>query len=224
MARPRQGPSRRPRGDEKPGVDSGADAVRLRRVNRWLVEDIREDLGDLYEESCATGSGKAYRSPGRQDFLNHLAGDIRRPGFAMVIAETDSLMGCAFGFPVLSDGRWWLGFDGALPRTIERITKSSSVFAISDTLVRPYPQDQKLAHRLQERLLTDHQATLGATLVDQADHPTLDSLRSSGWLDVGEVRRPTRPTTFRALVLPVGERTTARLEGLAHEAWIRWPG
>lgn len=205
-------------------MDSGADAVRLRRVNRWLVEDIREDLGDLYEESCATASGEAHRSPSRQDFLNHLAGDVRRPGFAMVIAETDSLMGCAFGFPVLSDGRWWLGFDGALPRTIERITKSSSVFAISDTLVRPHPQDQKLAHRLQERLLTDHQATLGATLVDQADRPTLDSLRSRGWLDVGEVLRPTNPTTFRALVLPLGERATARLEGLAHEAWTRWPG
>jgi hypothetical protein len=199
-------------------------AVRLRRVNRWLVEDIREDLGDLYEDSCATGSGKAYRSPGRQDFLNHLAGDIRRPGFAMVIAETDTLTGCAFGFPVLSDGRWWFGFHGVLPRTIERITKSNSVFAISDTLVRPHPQDQKLAHRLQEKLLTDHQATLGATLVDQADRPTLDSLRSSGWLDIGEVRRPTSPTTFRALVLPLGERTAARLEGLAHEAWIRWPG
>ncbi|MHA5050716.1 hypothetical protein [Streptomyces sp. SD15] len=224
MARPYQGPSRQPRGDEKPGVDSGADAVRLRRVNRWLVEDIREDLADLYEESCATGSGEAYRSPSRQDFLNHLAGDIRRPGFAMVIAETDSLVGCAFGFPVLSDGRWWRGFDGALPRTIERITKSSSVFAISDTLVGPHPQDQKLAHRLQERLLTDHQATLGATLVDQADRPTLDSLRSWGWLDVGELRRPMSPTTLRALVFPLGERTTARLEGLAHETWTRWPG
>lgn len=224
MDRPRQGPSRRPRGGEKPGVNSGVAAVRLRRVNRWLVEDIREDLGDLYEDSCATGSGTAYRSPGRQDFLNHLADDIRRPGFAMVIAETDTLTGCAFGFPVLSDGRWWFGFHGVLPRTIERITKSNSVFAISDTLVRPHPQDQKLAHRLQEKLLTDHQATLGATLVDQADRPTLDSLRSSGWLDIGEVRRPTSPTTFRALVLPLGERTAARLEGLAHEAWIRWPG
>ncbi|WP_328757911.1 MULTISPECIES: hypothetical protein [Streptomyces] len=206
------------------GADPGPGAVRMRRVNRWLVEDIRENLGNLYEDSCATAPGKAYRRPSRQDFLSHLTDHIRRPGFAMVIAETDSLTGCAFGFPVLGDGRWWLGFDGVLPRTIERITRSGSVFAISDTLVRPHPQDQKLAHRLQEKLLTDHQATLGATLVDQADRPTLDSLHSSGWLDIGELRRPTSPTTFRALVLPLGERTTTRLEGLAHEARIRWPG
>lgn len=204
-------------------MDFGADAVRLRRVNRWLVEDIREDLGDLYEESCATGSGRTYRSPSRQDFLNRLAGDIRRPGFAMVIAETDGLSGCAFGFPVLGDGSWWLGFDGALRHRIERITRSSGVFAISDTVVRPYPKDEKLAQRLQERLLTDHQAAVGATLVDHADLPTLDSLRSSGWLDIGVVRKQTSATTFRALVLPLVERTTAT-EGRAHEAWTRWPG
>ncbi len=67
----------------------------------------------------------------------------------MVIGRRNSLTGCAFGFPGgVSDGRWWLGFGSVLPRTIERITKSGSVFAISDTLVRPHPQDQKLAHRL----------------------------------------------------------------------------
>lgn len=62
MARAHQGRSRQPRGHEKPGVNSGADlgadpgpgAVRMRRVNRWLVEDIRENLGNLYEDSCAT--------------------------------------------------------------------------------------------------------------------------------------------------------------------------
>ncbi|MFJ2397173.1 hypothetical protein ACIOTI_30995 [Streptomyces sp. NPDC087843] len=228
MARPHRGPARQPLRNEKPGgevgAESGADAVRLRRVNRWLVEDIREDLGDLYEEFSATGSDGGCRGPGRQDFLNRLAGDIRRPGFAMVIAETDGLMGCAFGFPVLGDGRWWLGFDGALPRSIERITRSGGVFAISDTLVRPHPRDQKPAHRLRERLLADHRATLGATLVDQADHPALDSLRSGGWRDVGRVQKPTAATTYRALVLPLGERTTARLKGLAHGSGTRWPG
>ncbi|MFC7258759.1 hypothetical protein [Streptomyces lutosisoli] len=165
-----------------------------------------------------------YRS--RQDFLNRLTSDIRRPGFAMVIAETDGLVGCAFGFPVRSDGFWWLGFDGALPSSIEQLTESGSVFAITDILVSPHPhgQDHDVACRLQEQLLTDHQASLGATLVNQDDHPALASLRSWGWLDIGEVWRPAGPTMFRALVFPLGERTTARLEGLAHDAWTRWPG
>ncbi|MFF3202469.1 hypothetical protein [Streptomyces sp. NPDC002962] len=200
------------------------DAVRLRRVNRWLAQDLGGELVDLYVDSRETSAAEAYRSCGRQDFLNRLTGDIRRPGFAMVIAETDHLVGCAFGFPVAGDGLWWLGFDGALPQSIEQLTASGDVFAITAILVQPHPQDQDVARRLQERLLSGHQACLGATLVDPGDHPTLASLRSWGWLDMGEVRRPVGPTVFRALVLPVGERTTARLEGLAHDAWTRWPG
>jgi len=200
------------------------DAVRLRRVNRWQAQGVSRELADLYVDSRETSPRGAYRPPGRQDFLNRLTAEIRRPGFAMVIAETDSLVGCIFGFPVRSDGFWWLGFDGALPSSIEQLTKSGSVFAITDILVRLHPQDEHVARRLQERLLTDHQATLGATLVDQADHPALTALRSWGWLDVGEIWRPVGARVLRVLVLPVGERTAARLEGLAHDAWIRWPG
>ncbi|MFE7170262.1 hypothetical protein [Streptomyces sp. NPDC057616] len=78
--------------------------VRLRRLNRRLVEDLREDLAGLYVESRVPAPGDAYRRPGRQDFLNRLAADMGRPGFAMVIAESDGLMRCAFGFPVRGDG------------------------------------------------------------------------------------------------------------------------
>ena len=77
----------------------------------------------------------------------------------MVIAETDHLVGCAFGFPVCGDGFWWLGFDGPLPQSLQRLTASGGVFAITDILVRPHPQDQDVARRLQERLLSDHQAS-----------------------------------------------------------------
>ncbi|MFJ2237672.1 hypothetical protein [Streptomyces sp. NPDC087859] len=219
MAQSRQGQPRKPRA----GEPSTMDAVRLRRVNRWLAQGLGGELADLYVDSGETSVPEAYRSRSRQDFLNRLTGDIRRPGFAMVIAETDHLVGCAFGFPVSSDGFWWLGFDGALPQNIEQLTASGGVFAITSILIQPHPQDQDMARRLQERLLGDHQASLGATLVDQNDHPTLASLRFWGWLDLGEVWRP-GPTMFRALVLPLGERTTARLEGLAHDAWTRWPG
>ncbi|MYT07255.1 hypothetical protein GT021_23050 [Streptomyces sp. SID5470] len=200
------------------------DAVRLRRVNRWLAQDLCEQLADLYVDSRETSAAEAYRSRSRQDFLNRLTGDIRRSGFAMVIAETDHLAGCAFGFPVASDGSWWLGFDGALPQGIEQLTASGGVFAITGILVRPHPRDQDVARHVQERLLSGHQASLGATLVDPGDHLTLASLRSWGWLDLGEVWRPTGPTMFRALVFPLGERTTARLESLAHDAWTRRPG
>ncbi|KMS70320.1 hypothetical protein ACM01_31975 [Streptomyces viridochromogenes] len=188
--------------------------ARLRRLSRWLVEGLREDLVTLYAESRATPPGDPYRRPSSQNFLNRLTSDMRRPGFAMVIAETESLRGCAFGFPVGGDGSWWRDFDGALPRGIEQLTASGNVFAFTAILIRPGPQDRELARRVQERLLTHHQSSLGATLVDRADRPTLAALRSWGWLDIGELRRPAGATTFRALVLPFGERTTARLEGL----------
>ncbi|WP_225859088.1 hypothetical protein [Streptomyces albicerus] len=181
------------------------EAVRLRRVNCSLAQDLGGKLADLYVDARETSPSETYRAPGRQDFLNRLTGDIRRPGFAMAIAETDCLVGCTYGFPVRSDGFWWLGFDGALPRSIEQLTESGNVFAITDILVRPHPQDQDMARRLQERLLSDHQATLGATLVDQADHPALTALRSWGWLDVGEIWRPVSATLLRVLVLPLGE-------------------
>jgi hypothetical protein len=188
--------------------------MRLRRPNRWLVESLREDLVELYGESCATAPGDPYRRPSRQNFSDRLTVDMRRPGFAMVIAERDSLMGCAFGSPVRGDGSWWLGFEGTLPRDIGQLTVSGGVFAFAGIMIRPHPRAPGIARRVQERLLTDHQASLGVTLVDQADRPTLAALRSWGWLDIGELRRTTSLTTFRALVYPLGERATARMEGL----------
>ncbi|MFD3503418.1 hypothetical protein ACFWWT_12635 [Streptomyces sp. NPDC058676] len=130
-----------------------------------------------------------------------------------MIAEMDRQMGCAFGFPVRGDGPWWFGFDGALPRSIDQLTVSGRAFAFDDILIRAYQQDWGSARRV-ERLLTDHQASLGATLVYRADRATPAALRSWGWLDIEVFRRPAGPTMFRALVFPVGERTTARLEGL----------
>lgn len=201
------------------------DAVRLRRVNRWQVQAVSGELADLYVDSREASPRAAYRPPGRRGFLNRLTAEIRRPGFAMVIAETDGLVGCAFGFPVRSDGFWWPGFDGALPRG-EQLTRAGGVFAITDILVRPHPQDQEqaVARRLQERLLTDQGVAVGATLVDRSDHPALAALRSWGWLDVGDIWRPISATLLRALVLPVGERTGARSAGLDHDASAGWPG
>lgn len=209
-AGPRRGQSRKP-GDGEPCAEA---PVRLRQLDRRMVDGMREDLADLYVDSRATAPGDAYRRPGRQDFLNRVTTDMGRPGFAMVIAESDGLMGCAFGFPVRGDGSWWLGFDGVMPRSVGHLTVSGRAFAFSDILIRPHPQDRRLARRVQERLLTDHQASLGATLVDGADHAALAALRSWGWLDVGELRRPLGAATFRALVFPAGERTAASLAGL----------
>ncbi|WP_369273932.1 hypothetical protein AB5J55_32010 [Streptomyces sp. R11] len=200
-----------------------AHAVRLRRLNRWQAETLREDLADLYVESSRAQPGQGYR--GRQAFLRRLADDIRRPGFALLIAEDTAFAGCAYGFPVPREGTWWRGFDGPLPQGIEQLTASGHVFAITEIVVHPHTDDHGLARRLQERLLADHHASLGATLVDQADAPVFDAFLSWGWHDIGAVRRPSdpmvlrpsAPVLLRALVLPLRPRTSARPDGLAHE-------
>ncbi|MFV0133163.1 hypothetical protein ACLGIH_07960 [Streptomyces sp. HMX87] len=219
MSRP-SGP--RPR-DEGRGP-APAHAVRLRRLDRWQTETLREDLADLYVESSRARPGAEYR--GREEFLRRLTAAVRRPGFALLIAEDTAFAGCAYGFPVGRDGTWWRGFEGTLPQGVGQLTASGHVFAVTETLVHPYTEQQDaVARRLQERLLADHHASLGATLVSEADPVALDAFRSRGWQDVGRVLRspdpsalrPPAPVPLRALILDLGPRTAARPHGLAHE-------
>lgn len=88
------------------------------------------------------------------------------------------------------------------------------VLAISGLLVRPHAQDRDVARQLRERLLTGRQASLGAALVNRADHLTL----------VGEVWRPVGVRVLRALLFPVGERAGVGLEGVVPGVRRRWSG
>lgn len=214
------GPSRpRKRADHRPPTPRTT-PLNLRLLNRWQTEGLREDLADLYAQSCVTAPGWEHR--GRKDFLRRLTRDTWRPGFAMLTAEAPGLVGCAFGFPVPRDGSWWNGFRGALPQDVGQLTASGQVFAISGIVVRPSERHNGLADRLQARLLTDHQALLGATLVDRTHRAACAGFRSRGWRDIGLVYRPPGPTVLRALVLPLGEGTATQPGGLAPLARIQW--
>ncbi|SNX62973.1 hypothetical protein SAMN06272735_4770 [Streptomyces sp. TLI_55] len=196
------------------------DTVRLRRLNRWQAEGLREDLADLYVESTTTPPGAEFR--GRQEFLRRLADGVKLPGFDMLVAEARSLTGCVFGIPVPRDGSWWQGFDGPLPQNLEQLTASGHVFAILETVVHPHQYARGLARRLQERLLADHQASLGVTLLDRSDRPARAALEAWGWQEVGQVHRA--PTLLRVLLLSLGERTTQHPDGLAHNDRTQRPG
>ncbi|WJV47213.1 hypothetical protein [Streptomyces flavofungini] len=90
-------------------------------------------------------------------------------------------------------------------------------------MVHPHERTPGLARLLQTRLLTDHHASLGATLVEQADHRAHAAFQAWGWEDIGQVRRPSGPAVLRALVLPLGERAADRPDGLAHNARTQRP-
>ncbi len=140
MRTPRQ-PSE-PEGSERLDLDT----VRLRRLNRWQAEGLREDLADLYVESSAAEPGEEFQD--RQKFLHRLADEVKLPGFDMLVAEAQALTGCVIGIPVPRDGSWWHGFEGPLPQNLEQLTASGHVFAILETVVHPHRHAQGLARRL----------------------------------------------------------------------------
>ncbi|MEV6615476.1 hypothetical protein AB0N31_16780 [Streptomyces sp. NPDC051051] len=166
---------------------SSRDADRVRALSRGQVEDRLGQLGDLYAD---TAGGKPWaRERDRDDFLRGLAVDLRRPGFALLIAETTVVTGCAYGFPVDDRGAWWRGVrpDGSPSADPRRPAAPGRLFAISRIVVQPpvrtrhQGHDGNLARRLQRRLLADHDATAGITLVSRTDAGMLKALLSWGW-------------------------------------------
>jgi len=162
---------------------------------------MREDLADLYVKSAVGAAGEQYRD--REGFLRRLADDVRRPGFALLAAETTTMVGYAFGHPVGRDGSWWRGFGGALPWSIGQLTASEQVFTLTQVVAHPHEQNRDIADRLQERLLTDRHAALGVTLVHPYDRAARTAFQSWGWLEIGEIVRLPGPVTLRVLILPV---------------------
>jgi GNAT superfamily N-acetyltransferase len=200
------------------------DATPLRRLDRWQAETMREELADLYVESSHAASGQGYRS--RQEFLRRLAADVRRPGFAMVIAQGPTLTGCVYGFPVGRDGSWWHGYTGTLPEIIEQLTASGHVFAVAEMLIHPSESGQDFGHRLHDGLLADQDASLAATMVDRADAEACVILLSWGWTEIGEavaIREGAKPTRLRVLVTQIDERTAQSPDGLTHDTHTQPP-
>ncbi|MCX5125626.1 hypothetical protein OG898_19120 [Streptomyces sp. NBC_00193] len=219
QGRPQQVPPQRGRRTALSGPDALAE-LRVRRLNRWQAERLKEDVADLYVESSYPVIGTAHSC--REAFLHRFAGDVRRPGFAMLVAERPALFGCIFGFPLRRDGSWWRGFLGTLPRDVERLTASGHVFAVSEVVVAPHAQCRTVGRRLQERLLDDHGASLGATLVPDSDIRTLKAFQSWGWREIGEVHRPPGTELVKALVLPLGP-TAGTTTGTHRPGGLRRP-
>ncbi|WP_405785907.1 hypothetical protein OG565_31360 [Streptomyces sp. NBC_00138] len=198
---------------------SAGGVIYLRGLSRWQAEDQREEIADLYVESSPVTAGDEYDS--RAAFLHRLTEDVRRPGFDMLIAEATVsgeapvLVGAVFGCPVARDGGWWQGFRGTLPPHIDQLTASGHVFAITDVVVHRAERDRGLAGRLQHRLITDHQSSLGVTTVPASNRAVLAAFQGWGWQDVGEIVRPPRefddtpPVTLRALSFPLPEPSPA---------------
>ncbi|MFH9438804.1 STAS domain-containing protein [Streptomyces rochei] len=184
------------------------DAIRLRRLTRWQTEDMREDIADLAAESVAGTPGEAYHDSG--DFLHRLAVTAHRPGFALLVAETTRLVGCAFGFPAGSDGSGRQGFDGRLQEIIHRLTSRARFVLLTQVVADPHAQHRDIARRLQQRLLTDLHSPLGVTLLHPADQAGQAVFASWGWQNMGEVVGLPGPVVPCVLTLPAEGAPLAR--------------
>lgn len=197
---------RRPHPPRPERGGSPREGERVRPLSRCQIEDRLQELGDLY--AATSGGGSWAWNEARAAFLRRLTADVRRPGFELLIAETTALTGYAYGFPILDHGPRWEGFDGYLPGRLLRVAASGGLFVVSGIIVPSRVRRQNagrvwnLARRLQQRLLADHGAALGVTLVDRSDTDTVEALRSWGWrfLD-GDTARTSPLGPFRVLVL-----------------------
>ncbi|MFE4413598.1 STAS domain-containing protein [Streptomyces sp. NPDC056821] len=184
------------------------DAIRLRRLTRWQAEGMCEDIADLAAESVAGTPGEAYHDRG--DFLRRLAVMAHRPGFALLVAETTVLVGCAFGFSVGPDGSGRRGFDGTLQETVQRLTSRARFVVLTQVVAHPHAQHRDIARRLQQRLLTDLHSSLGVTLLHPANQAGQAAFSSWGWQNMGEVVGLPGPVAPCVLSLPIEGLSPAR--------------
>ncbi|MGW1953985.1 STAS domain-containing protein [Streptomyces sp. NPDC001920] len=183
------------------------DGIRLRRLTRWQTEGVEQDIADLAMASVANTPGAAFH--GRGEFLRHLAVSARRPGFALLVAETTVLVGCAYGFPLGPDGSGRRGFDQLLRESIQRLTTCARFVVLTQVVAHPHAQRRDIARRLQQRLLTDRHTTLGVALLHPADQAGHAAFESWGWQNMGEVVGLPGPVAPRVLILPVESRSPA---------------
>lgn len=157
------------------------DGIRLRRLSRRQTEGMSEDIADLVVEPGAGSSGQARRE--RLDFLWRLAVSARRTGFALLLAETTVLVGCAFGFPVGPGGRSERG----LQECIGRLTGGTGFLLLTQVVAQHHGQHRDIGRLLQQRLLVDRHAALGVALLHPADRAAQAAYESWGWRNHGEL-------------------------------------
>ncbi|MFE5214792.1 MULTISPECIES: STAS domain-containing protein [unclassified Streptomyces] len=171
------------------------DGIRLRRLTRQQTQDMSGDIADLTVEPVAWLSAQAYRERG--GFLRWLAANARRPGFALVVAETTALVGCVFGFPIGPGTR----SERQLQESVQRLTGRAHFLFLTQVVAPHHAQRRDIGHRLQQRLLADRHTALGVSLLLATDKGGQAAFESWGWENCGEMVGLPGPGAPRVLEL-----------------------
>jgi GNAT superfamily N-acetyltransferase len=185
------------------GDAKAADDVHVRPLDRWQAGDHREELADLFVQCYPQVPGEEFQR--RQDFLERLGYDVQREGFVMLIAETAHPVGCAYGYPVDREGRWWPRFEEGLPPRIEQLTAAGQVFALAYVMVHPRHRHHAVGRDLYRQLLGEQDASLGALLLDRADTENAELFRSWGWQEIGSAPATGTEPAFLGMARPLDD-------------------
>ncbi|MFJ6696325.1 GNAT family N-acetyltransferase [Streptomyces sp. NPDC091272] len=175
--------------------------VFFRRLSRWQADQQRESIADLYELTYRESSLTPRRSNpyepvpapdssfhDRAAFLARFAAAVQRPGFDLLIASTPTtLVGCVYGYLPDRQGSWWYGRHDIAPPEIGQLADSGRVFNIADLMVAPTHRRQKVAERLQERLLVRVDAELVTTLIEPANSAAKAAYEAWHWSRTGRI-------------------------------------
>ena len=167
--------------------------VELQRVGGDAAMSKLEELAGVYERVYAEPPYYSAPKFSRDRFLNRTREQAHRPGFAMVTARSaGSLVGFAFGFPMLP-GSWWANASQPPDEVL-----IEAKFAVVELVVALEHRGHGTGGTLLDALLL-HRPERYATLAVGLDADAYDWYLRRGWRKVGEFRA--EPPHSDALVL-----------------------
>ena len=170
------------------------------------ASSLADDLVALQQLGIA-GTPEAddpFESPER--FRDRLTRYMISPGFALVTARADDLVGYAFGYLLQPDARWWAGLLDPVPPDVLTET-GSRTFAVNEIHVRPSWRGQGIATGVHSRLVHSGDWER-ATLLVRQDNDARHQYTHWGYTQLSRLKPFPDSPTYLALVLPIDTSTS----------------
>lgn len=152
------------------------------------AEALLEPICELYDE-VFSAPPFLWTDEESKHHRKMLASLITEPSFGIATAETDTLVGFAYGYALPANTRWWQGFQKPLPDHLTQEWEGRT-FALIDLAVREQCRRQGIGRRLVQCLLNsraEERATLSVQPSAADAQAFYDHL---GWHKVGRKEMP----------------------------------
>ena len=152
------------------------------------VARIAPELGELYAEVYAEPPYE-WGAEHVRLFLERLEALRHEPGFALLTAEADQLVGFVLGVTLLTNTSWWSDLVAPLPPDVTEEWPGRT-FAVLELLVRAGWRGRGVGRALHHRLLSGrHEERATLTALPEAK-PAQAAYARWGWQRIGQRRNP----------------------------------